>query len=133
MPAQFIDSDLAETYRPSAFAVGAAPAAGRYEGSVKRESDGAMYLRAIELGNPAADGTIPIRIYDQLGGQIPPSPQFSGEAFALGSIILFSTSDSIAKRRFISVVLGTYMISASSSTYFDGRPDSKLAGVLRKV
>jgi hypothetical protein len=107
-------------------------AAGRYEGSVKRESDGATYLRAIELGNPT-DGTQPIRCFEQVGGALPPSPQGAGDATVLGPFVLFTHTDSIAKRKYLSAVLGNFMISTSSSVYTDGRPDVKLAGILRKV
>jgi hypothetical protein len=110
----------------------AAAAAGRYEGTVKRESDGATYLRAIELGTPS-DGSQPIRIYEQLGGSLPSSPQGSGDAMVLGPFVVFGYTDSVAKRKYFSAVFGTFMISTSHSVYPDGRPDVKLAGLLRKV
>ena len=43
------------------------------------------------------------------------------------------TSDSVANRKYLTVVLKSFMISTSTSTYHDGRPDVKLAGLLRKV
>jgi hypothetical protein len=127
------DADLDEVMvrGMGARAQGAA-ASGRYEGSVKRESDGSTYLRAIELGT-ASDGTQPIRCYEQVGGGIPSTPQGAGEATVLGPFVLFTYTDSIAKRKYMCAVLGTFMLSTSTSVYSDGRPDVKLAGLLKKV
>jgi hypothetical protein len=113
--------------RPSAAATG-----GRYEGTVKRELDGATYLRAIELGTPS-DGTQPIRCYEQVGGALPTTPQGAGDAFVLGPFVLFSYTDSVAKRTYFCATFGPFMISTSTSVYPDGRPDVKLAGLLRRV
>jgi hypothetical protein len=125
------DADLFEA-APAGLRATATASAGRFEGSVKRESDGSTYLRAIELGT-ASDTSQPIRCYEQVGGALPTSPQYAGTATALGPFILFSTSDSIANRKYVSLVFGNFMISTSSSTYFDGRPDVKLAGLLKRV
>jgi hypothetical protein len=90
MPAQMIDSDWAEVYNPRTRAVAGAPSPGRYEGTVKRDTDGSTYLRAVELGD--SDGSsVSISIFDQLGGTLPATPQFAGEATVLGSILLFNT------------------------------------------
>jgi hypothetical protein len=113
-------------------AVATAAAAGRFEGSVKRESDGATYLRAIELGT-ATDITQPIKCYEQVGGALPSTPQYTGKATALGPFVIFGTTDSVADRKYISLVFGNFMISTSTSIYHDGRPDVKLGGLLRRV
>lgn len=125
------DADL---FEPAVAGVrtAAAAGAGRYEGSVKRDTDGSTYLRAIELGT-ASDTSQPIKCYEQVGGALPTAPQYAGNATALGPFLIFQTSDSIANRKYVSLVFGNFMISTSSSTYFDGRPDVKLAGLLRKV
>jgi hypothetical protein len=122
------------TPRPmGARATAAGATAGRYEGSVKRESDGATYLRAIELGPPSGDGSQPIRCYEQVGGALPSTPQGSGEATVLGPFVLFGYTDSVAKRKYFCATFGSFMISTSTSVYADGRPDVKLAGLLRRV
>ena len=132
-PATTFDADLDEMMvrGMGARAQGAA-ASGRYEGSVKRDSDGSTYLRAIELGT-ASDSSQPIRCYEQVGGGLPTTPQGSGEATVLGPFVLFSYTDSVAKRKYMSAVFGNFMLSTSTSVYSDGRPDVKLAGVLKKV
>jgi hypothetical protein len=105
---------------------------GRFEGSVTRQSDGATYLRAVELGSPAGNKQ-PIRIFDQLGGSIPSTPQWSGDGLMLGeSGVFFAASDSVAARRFLCWMVGSAMFSYSQSVYHDGRPDVVLTGVLQK-
>lgn len=113
-------------------AVAAAGAAGRFEGSVRRESDGTTFLRAIELGT--ASGTSQsIRCFEQVGGGLPTEPQNSGTGTALGPFNIFSATDGVAERKYISLVFGNFLISTSTSVYHDGRPDTKLAGLLRKI
>jgi hypothetical protein len=123
------DSDAAPARTPSD---STAAQTGRYEGSVRRDSDNATFLRAIELGT--ASGTSqPIRIFEQLGGTLPPTPQSSGSATVLGPLLLFNTSDSVAARRYICFALGNLLISASKFVFNDDRPDVNLVGLLKKV
>lgn len=131
-PVMQVDSDFDEAAPAAMMGAMSATQAGRFEGSVKRESDGATFLRAIELGTPS-DGSQSIRCYEQLGGSIPTTPQHSGTATVLGPFVIFSASDSVANRKYLSVVLRNFMISTSTSTYHDGRPDVRLAGLLKKV
>lgn len=106
---------------------------GRYEGNVKRESDGAEFKRAIELDPPSGNQQ-PIRIYDVVGGGLPTTPQWSGNALLFGgSLLFFTATDSVADRKFACLGLGNFLFSFSKSTYHDGRPDVKLAGVLKKL
>ncbi len=106
---------------------------GRYEGSVKRESDGATFERAIELGASTGNKQS-IRIFEQVGGSLPSTPQHAGDAFIIGSsAVFFTTSDTVAERRYFSLVFGNFMLSFSTSVYHDNRPDVKLVGVLRKT
>jgi hypothetical protein len=105
---------------------------GRFEGSVKRQSDGATFLRAIELGAPSGNRQ-PIRIFDQLGGTLPATPQWAGDALVLGAnALFFAATDDVAARRFLSVVIGNALFSYSQSVYHDGRPDVTLVGLLQK-
>jgi hypothetical protein len=114
------------------FAEAAISSPGRYEGTVKRESDGADFARAIELGSPSGSQQ-PIRIFDVVGGGLPTTPQWAGNARLFGnSVLLFSATDSVADRTFFCLVLAKFMFSFSKSVYHDGRPDVKLAGVLKK-
>ncbi len=109
----------------------AAAAAGRYEGSVSRQSDSSTYLRAVELGAPS--GSVqPVRIFDQVSGGLPSTPQASGDALVVGPFLLLRTTDSVANRQHLHLPLGNALLSASRSTYHDGRPEVKLVGVLRK-
>lgn len=105
---------------------------GRFEGSVTRQSDGATFLRAIELGSPSGNQQS-IRIFDQLGGTLPSTPQWSGNALMLGAnAVFFAASDDVADRRFLSWVFSNVMFSYSQSVYHDGRPDVILTGILQK-
>jgi hypothetical protein len=106
-------------------------ASGRYEGSVKRESDSGTFLRAIELGSPSGTQQ-PVKVFEQLSGGLPSTPQFTGNAIALGAILFFTTDDGIANRKYISLVLGNLMLSVSTYTFHDNRPEVKLTGLLRK-
>lgn len=107
----------------------AAAAASRYQGTVKR-GDGATFLRAIELG-PSSGMSQTIRIFEQLGGSLPSNPQYAGTGIILGPYVIFTTSDNIAERTYVSIVLGTVMISISHNKFFDNRPvDPNLAGLL---
>jgi hypothetical protein len=110
-------------------------ASGCYDGTVELDTDGSSYLRTIELG-ASSDTKQQIRIFEQVGGAIPSSPQYTGEAAVLGPILLFTTSDNIASRKYVSFVLETYfgnfMLSISTSKYYDDRPDSRLVGILQK-
>jgi len=106
-------------------------AVGRYQGTLKRESDGATFLEAVQLG-AATDTKQFVQIFSQLGGTIPPTPQFSGNATALGPILFFQETDSVATRKYIFLVFGSSMIEISTATYPDGRPDLKLTGVLKR-
>ena len=106
---------------------------GRYEGNVKRESDGAEFKRAIELDPPSGNQQ-PIRIYDVVGGGLPTTPQWSGNALLFGGSLLFITAtDTVADRKFVCLGLGNFLFSFSKSIYHDGLPDIKLAGVLKKL
>lgn len=106
---------------------------GRYEGSVKRESDGATFERAIELGSVSGNKQS-MKVFEQVGGSLPTTPQHAGDASVIGNNGVFlSTSDSVAERRYFSLVFGNFMFSLSTSVYHDGRPDVKLAGLLRKA
>lgn len=82
-PALHTDADLDEVSHGMGLrgAAAGAAAAGRFEGSVRRESDGATFLRAIELGTPSGTSQS-IRCYEQLGGGLPTTPQHSGTATA---------------------------------------------------
>lgn len=112
--------------------VSAAVSVGRFEGSVKRVSDGATFLRAVELGDPSGN-TQEIKVFGQLGGQLPANPQWSGNARLFGPIIFFNTSDSVAMRTFLHLGFGNVLFSFSKYVYHDNRPDVITRGVLRKA
>jgi hypothetical protein len=122
-----IDADQGQGAQP---VIGAVPA-GRYQGTLKRESDGATFLEAVQLG-AATDTKQFVQVFSQLGGGLPSTPQFSGDATALGPILFFQETDNVATRKYIFVVFGNLMIEISTATYPDGRPDLKLTGVLKK-
>ena len=106
---------------------------GRYEGAVKRDSDNAEFLRAIELGTRNGNRQ-PIKIFEQLGGQLPDSPQFEGDAFVFrDALLFFSTSDSVADRRYISLMIAGVMLSFSRSIFDDDRGTITFSGILRPI
>ena len=109
-------------------------ASGRYQGSVKRQSDGASYLEAIVLGTVAGN-QVSVTIFEQLGGSLPTTPQYTGSATLLGaSPLIFKTSDAVANRLYLMLPFGSSLLSFSKSTYHDpGRGVMTVSGILAKV
>ena len=106
---------------------------GRFEGTVKRDTDDATFLRAITLGS--IDGNRQaIEIYEQIGGELPAAPQYQGEAFVLwNNLLFFAVSDSVGQRRYLSLIVGDALLSFSRSIFDDDREPFTFSGVLRPV
>jgi hypothetical protein len=100
---------------------------------VKRDSDEAAFLRAITLGD--IDGNRQsIEIFEQIGGELPATPQYRGEAFVVwNNLLFFTVSDSVGQRRYVSLLAGDVLLSFSRSIFDDDREPFTFSGILRPV
>jgi hypothetical protein len=101
---------------------------GRYEGkeTIQGDTSKTKYLIAIEIGTGKISR--PVAVYLQLGGVLPPTPQYSGNGFFLGPIGTFESGTS----QFSMLILGNTMITKSERYNVTGAPYTT-TGVLKKV